>query len=157
VDSATLSSSSPAPSRLAPVPKARRTGWRWPVAGWFSRRYATGDSAAGALADIHPAVDIVAPRDTPVLAASSGLVTFAGWDEDLGNMVMIEHAAGITTVYGHNATLLVAAGSRVAEGQAIARLGSTGRSSAPHLHFEVRYSNRAVDPELWLSGEWRTR
>ena len=102
-------------------------------------------------------MDIIAPRDTPVLAASDGRVTVAGWDDELGNMIVIEHSSGISTVYGHNAVLLVASGARVAGGQAIARVGSTGRSSAPHLHFEVRSSQQAVDPEVFLAGEWRGR
>ena len=149
--------------RLAPVPGARRAGWRWPVTGWISHRFATGDSASGGAGNatdfdgVHPGVDIVSPRDTPVLAASAGVVTFAGWDDELGNMITIEHPSGISTTYGHNAALLVSAGAHVVEGQPIARVGSTGRSSAPHLHFEVRYARQAIDPEQFLSGEWKVR
>lgn len=134
--------------RTGAIPPAL-AGWRWPLDGWISR----GFGGAGGVADTaHAAVDIVAPRDTPVLAAAEGVVSFANWDDELGNLVIVDHASGVSTVYGHNEEILVRVGSKVKVGQPIARVGSTGRSSAPHLHFEIRRGGQPVDPEAFLNA-----
>lgn len=144
------SPSSPEPGtrrRTGAVPPALE-GWCWPVDGWISR----GFGGAGGADTTHAAVDIVAPRDTPVLAASQGVVSFASWDDQLGNLVVVDHAGGVSTSYGHNEQILVGVGSRVKMGQPIARVGNTGRSSAPHLHFEIRRGGEPVDPEAFLTA-----
>ncbi|NMG21056.1 M23 family metallopeptidase [Brasilonema bromeliae] len=96
----------------------------------------------------HEGIDIAAASGTPVVAAASGTVVKAGWNEwGLGNVVVVEHPDGSVTVYGHNSRLLVKQGQQVNQGQVIAEMGSTGNSTAPHLHFEVRKNHRfAVDP-----------
>ena len=80
-----------------------------------------------------------------------GIVRFADWDDTYGNLVVLDHGNGFTTTYGHNETLLVQQGDLVPRGAAIARLGNTGRSSAPHLHFEIRLENEPLDPAFLLS------
>ncbi|MBW4633748.1 MAG: M23 family metallopeptidase [Iphinoe sp. HA4291-MV1] len=96
----------------------------------------------------HEGIDIAGATGTPIVAAASGTVAKAGWNEwGLGNVVVIEHPDGSVTVYGHNSRLLVKQGQQVTQGQVIAEMGSTGNSTAPHLHFEVRKNHRfAVDP-----------
>jgi lipoprotein NlpD len=96
----------------------------------------------------HEGIDIAGASGTPVVAAASGTVVKAGWNEwGLGNAVVVEHPDGSVTVYGHNSRLLVKQGQQVNQGQVIAEIGSTGNSTAPHLHFEVRKNHRfAVDP-----------
>lgn len=97
-------------------------------------------------ARMHTGVDFPAPEGTPVLAARSGLVTVTEWVGGYGNVVAIRHALGVSTLYAHLSAFLVREGDRVAIGQPIARVGSTGASTGPHLHFEVRVRGAAIDP-----------
>jgi murein DD-endopeptidase MepM/ murein hydrolase activator NlpD len=97
-------------------------------------------------ARFHTGVDFPAPSGTPVLAARSGVVTITRWVEGYGNMVAIRHKLGMSTVYAHLSAFLVHEGERVAVGQPIGRVGSTGESSGPHLHFEVRVRGAPIDP-----------
>ncbi|MBI1764120.1 MAG: peptidoglycan DD-metalloendopeptidase family protein [Acidobacteria bacterium] len=94
----------------------------------------------------HGGVDIAAPPGTPIAAAAGGTVVFAGRRGGYGNLVEIEHADGQRTRYAHAARLLVQAGDEVKPGQTIATVGSTGRSTGPHLHFEVNKDGAHVDP-----------
>lgn len=95
----------------------------------------------------HEGIDLAAPAGTPVLAAADGEVVYAG-DEirGYGNLVVLRHAGDLLTVYAHNSVLLVMRGDRVTRGQVIARVGQSGRATAPHLHFEVRRDEEPVDP-----------
>lgn len=102
---------------------------------------------------LHQGIDIPAKRGTPIEAAAAGTVVFAGRNKGYGNMVMIEHADGRRTLYAHAQSLFVTAGDTVAAGQQIAAVGSTGHSTGPHLHFEVRESKGAVNPLSALSNE----
>ena len=112
-----------------------------PVKGWISAR----------MTDNHRGVDIAAREGDPVLAAADGVVVFAGWDDYFGNQIKISHGK-FTTMYGHNAKLFVKQGQRVRQGQVIALVGSTGRSSGPHLHYEVLSQGRPVDPTyFWMN------
>jgi lipoprotein NlpD len=96
----------------------------------------------------HEGIDIAGASGTPILAAASGEVIKASWDDwGLGNSIVIRHPNGSITVYGHNRRLLVTKGQQVNQGQVIAEMGSTGNSTAPHLHFEVHPDGRlAIDP-----------
>jgi murein DD-endopeptidase MepM/ murein hydrolase activator NlpD len=118
-----------------------------PASGWVSRRFI--DDEKGQI--VHPGIDIVASTGTPVRAALDGEVTFAGWDDIYGNVVRIRHNDSVSTVYGHNDAVLVEEGEWVARGEVIARVGNTGRSTAPHLHFEVLKNGIAEDPELYVN------
>lgn len=97
-------------------------------------------------ARFHTGIDFPAPTGTPVLAARSGLVTIARYLDGYGNMVAIRHKLGVSTVYAHLSAFLVREGQSVAVGQPIGRVGSTGESTGPHLHFEVRVRGAAIDP-----------
>lgn len=98
----------------------------------------------------HDGIDIAASRGAPITAALDGVVTFAGWYYSYGRTVIIDHGNGLQTRYGHAASLLVRPGQKVTKGQLIARVGSTGRSTGPHVHFEVRINGRAVNPMKYL-------
>jgi murein DD-endopeptidase MepM/ murein hydrolase activator NlpD len=100
----------------------------------------------------HPGLDIAVPSGTPIRAAGGGTVSEAGDDPEYGQFVRITHPDGYESMYGHAARLLVAPGQFVEAGQVIGLSGSTGRSSGPHLHFEIRQSGRVVDPRSLLKG-----
>jgi peptidoglycan hydrolase-like protein with peptidoglycan-binding domain len=95
----------------------------------------------------HPGVDYPAPNGTPVAAAAHGRVTFAGWDSGgYGNLVVIEHALGVRSMYAHLSRLAVRRGQQVAAGSRVGLVGATGSATGPHLHFELRVRGAAVDP-----------
>lgn len=125
-------------------PRADRQ-FAWPVAtGKVSSPFGIRNGV------MHDGVDIVAPTGTPVSAADDGVVIYCGRMRGYGNVVIIQHSQGYVTVYGHNQRNLVQNGERVTRGQEIAELGSTGRASAPNLHFEVRCDNRPENPLAYL-------
>lgn len=99
---------------------------------------------------LHTGMDIGAAAGTNVLAANSGTVIKSGWNNSYGNVVMVDHGGGIVTLYAHNSKLLVSTGDVVAKGQAIALVGSTGQSTGPHIHFEVRVDGQYQNPRNWL-------
>lgn len=100
----------------------------------------------------HPGLDFVAPTGTPIRAAAGGVVSFAGPRAGYGNMVEIDHGNGLSTRYGHASRLLVKPGMVVAPGDEVALVGSTGRSTGPHLHFEVLHEGEQIDPRRYLAG-----
>lgn len=106
---------------------------------------------------MHEGLDFVAPRGAPIRAASGGLVTRAGTVHGYGRMVEIDHGNGLHTRYAHASSLLVKTGDIVRQGQLIARVGSTGRSTGAHLHFEVRMADYPLDPTLFIQEDARTR
>ena len=125
----------------------RSTPNLWPVQGWVSAEF---NMSVGPIGRRHTGIDIAAPTDTPVRASADGIVTFVGWTHDLGNLIMIQHDAFISTRYGHNSRVLVGQGERVKKGQTVAFVGSSGRSSAPHLHFEIWQDGSPVNPREYL-------
>ncbi len=100
----------------------------------------------------HAGVDIVANTGTPVAAARDGLVARSGWWGTYGNVVVLDHGDGSETRYAHLSRVSVAAGDAVRQGDVIGAVGSTGASTGPHLHFELRFDGRAVDPLQYLSA-----
>ena len=100
----------------------------------------------------HAGLDFAAESGTPIAAAAGGTVAYAGWKPDFGWVVEIDHGNGLRTRYGHASKLLVRTGDIVAPGERIARVGSTGRSTGPHLHFEVLRASGPVDPARYLAG-----
>lgn len=102
---------------------------------------------------LHSGLDIGgAGYGAPVVAAADGVVTYAGWMSGYGNCVMIKHSDSLVTLYGHGQTILTTVGKQVKQGDLIMEVGSTGNSTGPHLHFEVRLNGTAVDPTTYLSG-----
>jgi murein DD-endopeptidase MepM/ murein hydrolase activator NlpD len=126
--------------------RAGPAGFSWPVDGRISSGF--GRRSRGH----HDGIDIVAPKGSPVYAARDGTVIFADQLSGYGNVLIVEHAGGFTTVYAHNRSNLVRKGSRVRRGQPIASVGDTGRASGYHLHFEVRKQNVARNPLFYLPG-----
>lgn len=100
--------------------------------------------------EIHSGIDIALPYGTEVVAAKSGVVSLSGWNGGFGKCVKIYHGGGISTLYGHNSSLLVHQGQRVKKGQVIARVGSTGASTGPHCHFSVIKNGSFVNPMNYL-------
>lgn len=121
-------------------------GMMAPATGWISRGF-IGDAGTGSK---HPGIDVAASAGTPVRCALAGIVSSAGWDDIYGNVIVVQHSDSLSTVYGHNEQILVKEGDHVTKGQVIATIGSTGRSTAPHLHFEVLKDGMPVDPELYV-------
>jgi murein DD-endopeptidase MepM/ murein hydrolase activator NlpD len=98
-------------------------------------------------AAMHPGIDLSGSYGTPIYATADGTVLRSGWNSGgYGNLVEIDHGRGITTRYGHMSAILVSAGDHITRGQQIGRMGSTGRSTGNHLHYEVRIDGRAVNP-----------
>jgi murein DD-endopeptidase MepM/ murein hydrolase activator NlpD len=120
----------------------------WPVRGYITKGFSIGSGEKDE--QYHPGIDIAVDRGTPVRAAASGYVTEAGYDDVYGHYVWLDHGYGIKTLYGHNDRLVVMRGERVGRGQTIAYSGNSGKSTAPHLHFEVVQNNRPVDPMKYL-------
>lgn len=98
----------------------------------------------------HKGIDIAAPTGTPIYAAEDGIVTFSGWYSGYGNLVKIQHANGYETYYGHCSKLACTAGDTVSKGDLIAYVGSTGISTGPHVHFEVRVNGVNYNPEPFI-------
>jgi murein DD-endopeptidase MepM/ murein hydrolase activator NlpD len=99
---------------------------------------------------MHEGIDIAAPLGATIAAAADGRVIFAGEEGGYGNVVIIDHGNDLATLYGHCSQIFVATGQDVQRGQAIAAVGSTGHSTGPHLHFEVRVGGSPVDPSSRL-------
>lgn len=129
--------------------QARPSGW--PVSGgWISSRYGPRTDPFTGRRAIHYGMDFAGREGADVLAVGSGVVTYAGYRYGYGKLVEINHGNGYVTRYGHNRKVRVAVGDRVTKGQVIAEMGSTGRSTGPHVHFEVLRNGRAVDPAEYI-------
>lgn len=125
----------------------------WPVegsleSGFGGRRNPFGGSSY----ENHEGQDIEAEMGTPVVAAASGTVIIAGCQNGYGNVVYIDHGNGLSTRYGHLSHIDAVMGQRIARGEVLGRVGSTGRSTGPHLHYEVRINNQPVNPRAYLPG-----
>jgi murein DD-endopeptidase MepM/ murein hydrolase activator NlpD len=125
-----------------------RTPHGRPLYGWITKPFSAADSISGG--GKHTGIDFAVKDGTAVSATASGTVSFAGWDEYLGNLVVIDHGNGYLTSYGHNRELLVKKGDKVTRGEVIALSGNTGRSSAPHLHYEIMKDGVPIDPAPYL-------
>lgn len=137
----------PAPATAAPDPQPGRAMLPRRSSGYGLRT----DPIHGRRR-MHMGLDIPGGAGTPILASAGGTIAFAGTAGSYGRMVEIDHGGGLTTRYAHLARLLVSRGDAVARQQPIALMGSTGRSTGTHLHFEVRVDGRATDPLGWFGG-----
>lgn len=122
--------------------------YQWPVYGRITSRF--GYRSIFGSYSYHSGLDIAVPYGTTVKAADGGTVSFAGYQGSYGNLVVIDHGNGEQSYYGHNSSLLVSAGDKVYQGQAIAKAGSTGRSTGNHCHFEIRVNGTRVNPAAYL-------
>jgi murein DD-endopeptidase MepM/ murein hydrolase activator NlpD len=123
----------------------------WPVegkleGGFGGRRNPFG----GGSYEFHSGQDIEAATGDPVVSGASGIITFVGWQNGYGQLVVIDHGGGLTTRYGHLSHIDVAQGQKVQRGEFIGQVGSTGRSTGPHLHYEVRINDQPVNPLQYL-------
>ena len=100
----------------------------------------------------HPGIDIAAAYGTPIHAAGTGVVIYAGWESGYGNYTCISHGGGISTCYGHQSAIYVTVGETVTRSQVIGAEGSTGYSTGPHVHFEVRVNGQVRNPRLFIPG-----
>jgi murein DD-endopeptidase MepM/ murein hydrolase activator NlpD len=124
---------------------------QWPTSGEISSYYGWRKSPFGGRSEsFHDGIDIANDSGTEVCAAADGQVVFAGWQPVYGRTILIEHGHGFATKYAHNSALLVEEGDRVKKGQVIARMGTTGRSTGPHLHFSIMKWDQTLDPLIYL-------
>lgn len=122
----------------------------WPLVGEITSEYGWRTHPIYGDSRYHSGMDIGGDYGDPILAAAAGIVTYSGWISGYGYAVIIDHGGGISTLYGHNEALAVAEGQTVSQGQVIAYCGSTGNSTGPHCHFEVREGGEPVDPMGYL-------
>ncbi len=128
----------------------------WPVRGYLSAGFGNRDDPFTGLRDFHPGLDIAAPLGTKILAPADGTVIFAGVKGGYGNAVTIDHGRGIATHYGHLDAFNVRVGQQVRRGSVLGFVGSTGRSTAPHLHYEVWLNGSNQNPLLYILDEYRS-
>ena len=118
-----------------------------PVSGTITSRFGVGSRIRRSS---HTGLDIATSTGTPIAAAASGTVTFSGYKGSYGNMLVISHGIGVQTYYGHCSKLYVSAGAQVSQGEIIGAVGSTGNSTGPHLHLEVRVNGVAYNPQNYV-------
>ena len=126
------------------------SGFKWPVVGKITSTFGWRRHPILRRADFHSAIDIKAPHGAPIKASRGGRVVYAGWMSGYGKAVVIEHSNGYSTLYGHCSSLEVNKGDNVSVNEVIARVGSTGRATGTHVHFELRSGNRPVNPLMYL-------
>lgn len=117
-----------------------------PNPGRISSQFGYRISPTGRNREFHNGIDISNKLGTDIIAAGSGVVTYSGYNGGYGKVVMISHGYGYTSIYAHNQEILVSVGDQIEKGQVIAKVGSTGRSTGPHVHFEVRLNNEPINP-----------
>jgi murein DD-endopeptidase MepM/ murein hydrolase activator NlpD len=127
-----------------------RTPTILPAEGWISSRFGYRKSPFGGRREFHRGVDIAAKKGAPVVATADGVVTFCGAKASYGKTIVIDHGHGIVTSYAHLSKTLINRGDHVKRGDTVGLVGSTGRSTGPHLHYEVRLNGMPVDPQKYV-------
>ncbi|MBW2143673.1 MAG: M23 family metallopeptidase [Deltaproteobacteria bacterium] len=122
----------------------------WPTKGWMSSRFGYRISPFTGKKEFHKGVDVATRMSAPIVAPADGIVSFTGRDGGYGRVVTIRHGYGLMTKYAHLKKALVKKGQRVKRGETIALVGNSGRSTGPHLHYEVHLNNMAVDPLRYI-------
>ncbi|MDR1522998.1 MAG: M23 family metallopeptidase [Endomicrobium sp.] len=128
------------------------TPYGWPCEGRISSVYGFRVHPIFRVRDFHSGIDIANVTFTPIICTADGRVVFSGKRSGYGNILVIDHGCGYRTVYAHLAKNLVKAGENVTRGQLIAKMGSTGSSTGPHLHYEVHFKGKTVNPKPYLTG-----
>jgi murein DD-endopeptidase MepM/ murein hydrolase activator NlpD len=124
----------------------------WPVAGWLTSAFGNRRDPFTGGSDFHPGLDISASRGVEVLSPAMGTVSMAGWNGSYGNMIAIDHGHGIVTKYGHLSRFAIMNGQQVNRGDVIGFVGSTGRSTSPHLHYEIWVNGKLTNPMRLLAS-----
>lgn len=122
----------------------------WPVIGEITSGFGWRKNPFGRGEEYHHGLDIAADRGTPVRAAADGTVIYAAWKKGYGRLIIVKHQNGLATWYGHNSAIKVKVGDRVKKGQVISEVGSSGRSTGPHVHFEIQKNGQSINPLLYL-------
>lgn len=123
----------------------------WPVQGFVTSGFGYRRSPLRGGTRFHEGIDIASPVGTPIKSPADGVVSFAGYKSGLGKVIVVDHGYGITTMYGHNSDLFVAEGNRIKRGMVISSIGMTGRTTGPHLHYQVMVDGVPVDPLKYLA------
>ncbi len=122
----------------------------WPVDGRVTSEFGPRANPRDGSPEFHSGLDISVPPGTPVRVTADGIVSFAGWSTGSGNLVAVEHGFGNSTLYAHNTSIAVKVGQKVKRGDIISYSGSTGDSTGPHVHYEVRHNGKAVNPREFI-------
>ncbi len=122
----------------------------WPVKGWLTSTFGYRTSPFTGRRELHKGLDIATRSNTPIIAPADGLVVFAGREGGFGNMLIVDHGYGIMTRYAHCSSLEAKLGDKIKRGDIVAKVGSTGRSTGPHLHYEVAVNGVAVNPNRYI-------
>lgn len=131
--------------------RARMMPSTWPVEGRLTDGFGDRRNPFGGYSsEFHTGQDIATNYGTPVTATANGIVTFTGYQNGYGQLVVIDHGGGLTTRYGHLSRIDAAVGQNITRGDALGRVGSSGRSTGPHLHYEIRINDEPVDPRQYL-------
>src|SRR5690606_17811528 len=124
-----------------------------PARGWFTSRFGYRVDPFTAKPEMHYGLDIAAAPGTPVMAPADGVVSYVAYESGYGKIVSIDHGYGVRTRFAHNSQIYVELGQRVKRRDVISAVGSTGRSSGPHVHYEVRVNDVPVDPRNYVLDE----
>lgn len=124
----------------------------WPAEGRITSPFGQREHPKSGEDEFHTGMDIAAEPGTIVKATADGIVSFAGWSGGNGNLVVVEHGAGFSTLYGHNKMVDVRVGRKVKRGDTIGYMGSTGNSTGPHVHYEVWLEGRPQNPQKYIQG-----
>ena len=124
-----------------------------PSKGWITSRFGYRLNPFTNKTTMHAGLDLAAAPGSPVYAPADGVVIFSSYDDSYGKLVSIDHGYGVTTRYGHNSQIYVHVGQRVTKWDVVAAVGNTGRSTGPHLHYEVRINGTPVDPANFILDE----
>jgi len=122
----------------------------WPVKGWLTSGFGYRTSPFTGRREMHKGLDVATRTGTPIIAPADGIVVFAGREGGFGNLLTIDHGYGVVTKYGHCSSIDVKAGQKVARGDIVARVGNTGRSTGPHLHYEVAVNGVSINPMRYI-------
>jgi murein DD-endopeptidase MepM/ murein hydrolase activator NlpD len=124
----------------------------YPVEGNISSPYGRRDNPISGERAFHSGVDISATSGAPIRATADGVVSYSGWTQSSGNVVLIEHGCGFSTAYAHNRSNAVRVGQRMKRGEIVGYIGSTGKSTGPHVHYEVWEKGKRINPSKFLQG-----
>jgi len=133
--------------------KYRATPAGWPVSGKVTSVFGYREDPKYGGREFHSGIDVSVPSGTPVKSTADGVVSFSGWSSGNGNLVVVEHGFGLSTLYAHNSVIKVAVGDRVKRGTVISLSGSTGYSTGPHVHYEVWVDGKAVNPRDFIGED----